>query len=219
MSVDALALAWARQERAPSGSVVSVATEISGRLRGGVPWTVREPDGLMMAMVTRPLIAPRQEALLWLAATLAAARAIRTVSGREAPVLWPDSVGVAEGDPVCSTNVGVQLGPDRIEHAVLSVRVDLALARVGDREQLLSATIDELGDAVTELETEPLALIEAFSEAYPLMNRLAKATLLPRGTARGRVTAIDANGDLVLESPTGMLERIMPSNLRNLAVA
>lgn len=220
MSVDALASAWARQEGAPSGSVVTVATEISGRRRGGVPWTVRDPNGLMMAMVARPRISPRQEALLWLAVTLAAARATAAVSDRETHVLWPDSVvGYAGGEPFCSTNIGVQLGPDRIEHAVLSVRVDLADAGVDDREQLLRGLIQELSAAIAELESEPLLLLEAFSDAYVLMDQLVKATLLPRGMARGRVAAIDPSGDLVLESTTGMLERIMPANLRSLALA
>lgn len=218
MSVDSLAAAWARQEAASAGSVVTVATEISGRRRGGVPWTVGAPDGLMMAMVTRPRIAPRQESLLWPAVTMASARAIETVAGSPQPVLWPDQVGQAGGEPVCFTNVGVQLGPDKIEHAVLSVRVDLGRVEVGadDRERLLAELIKELRAAIAQLEAEPLTVIQTFTDAYPLMDKLVTATLLPRGSARGRVAAIDHNGDLVLESTTGMLERIIPSNLRRL---
>lgn len=216
MSVDALAAAWARQEAAPAGSVVTVATEISGRRRGGVPWRVGAPNGLMMAMVTRPHIAPRQEALLWLAVTLAAAKAIETVTGKPRPVLWPDAVGEVGGEPVCFTNVGVQLGPDRIEHAVLSVRVDLTKVKVDDSERLLTALTEELEAAIAQLDADPLALMQRFSDAYELMDHLVTATLLPRGAARGRVAAIDESGDLVLESTTGMLERIMPSNLRSL---
>lgn len=216
MSIDALAAAWARQESAVHGSVVTVATEISGRIRGGIPWTIGQPDGLMMAMVTRPRLAPRQEALLWLAVTMASATAIEAVTGRPQPVLWPDSVGDPQDDPVCFTNVGVQLGPDRIEHAVLSVRVDLIRAEVDDRERLLTDLIKELEVTLAQLEADPLAVVETFSEAYELMDRLVTATLKPRGSARGRIAAIDHNGDLVLESTTGMLERIMASSLRRL---
>lgn len=216
MSVDALAAAWARKEAAPAGSVVTMATEISGRRRGGIPWKIGAPNGLMMAMVTRPRIAPRQEALLWLAATLAAAKAIETVSGQARTVLWPDLVGEVGGEPVCFTNVGVQLGPDRIEHAVLSVRVDLTTAKVDDSERLLTELIKELETAMAALEADPLTILQTFSDVYELMDRMVTATLLPRGAARGRVAAIDESGDLVLESTTGMLERIMPSNLRSL---
>ncbi|MGH1491446.1 MAG: hypothetical protein ACRBK7_18950 [Acidimicrobiales bacterium] len=216
MSVDALAAAWARQEAAPAGSVVTAGAEISGRRRGGVPWKTAAPNGLMMAMVTRPRIKPRQESLLWLVATLASAKAVETVTGRSRSVLWPDMVGEVDGESVCFTNVGVQLGPDRIEHAVLSVRVDLVKAEVDDGERLLTELIEELETAVAKLEADPLTILQTFSDAYGLMDCLVTATLLPRGSARGRVAAIDESGDLVLESTTGMLERIMPSNLRSL---
>jgi len=219
MSVDALASAWARQEGASAGSVVTVATEISGRCRGGVPWQVRDPDGLMMAMVARPRIPPRQEGLLWLAVTLAAAGAIEAVTGRQGHVLWPDSVSIDGDEQICFTNVGVQLGPDRIEHAVLSVRVHLALAGIDDRERLLGALTEALGAVLLQLETDPDALIDAFCRGYELMDRLVKVTLLPRGSARGRVAAIDLDGDLVLESTTGMLERISAASLRYLELA
>lgn len=228
MSVDSLAAAWARQEAAPAGSVVTVGTEISGRRRGGVPWKVAAPEGLMMAMVTRPSIASRQESLLWLAVTLASAKAIETVSARRLPVLWPDTVGEPGDEPACCTNVGVQFGPDRIEHAVLSVRVDLTRlgpahldtgrAAVVDGELLLAQLIDELDTAVARLETEPQSVLQEFGELYELMDRVVSAKLLPRGSARGRVAAIDPNGDLVLESPTGMLERIMAANLHSLTL-
>ncbi len=216
MSVDALAAGWARQEAAPAGSVVTVATEISGRRRGGTPWKVGAPNGLMMAMVTRPRLAPRQEALLWLVVTLASAKAIETVTGQPRSVLWPDMVGESGREPVCFTNVGVQLGPDRIEHAVLSVRVDLTQAGVDDGERLLAELIEELEAAMAQLDVDALALLQTFSDAYELMDCLVTATLLPRGSARGRVAAIDESGDLVLESTTGMLERVMPSSLRSL---
>jgi biotin-(acetyl-CoA carboxylase) ligase len=219
MSVDALAAAWARQEAAPHGSVVTVATEIAGRRRGGIPWTIGKPDGLMMAMVTRPRIEPRQEALLWLAVTLAAAEAIEAVSGRLHRVLWPDSVSNIEADPVCYTNVGVQLDPSRIEHAVLSVRADLNRAGIDDRERLLTELIAALEVTMAQLEADPLVVMETFSESYALIDRPVTATLLPRGSARGRIAAIDHNGDLVLESTTGMLERIMASKLRHVEPA
>lgn len=215
-SVEALAAAWARQEGAPAGSVVTVGTEISGRRRGGVPWTLRSPDGLMMAMVARPRIAPRQESLLWLAVTLAASRAIETVSGQHQPVLWPDLVGEPGTDPVSCTNVGVQFGPDRVEHAVLSIRADLAKVGAPDAERLLVELIDELDAALAQLDADPSTVLQEFNEVYELMGCVVSATLLPRGSARGRVAAIDQSGDLVLETATGMLERIIPVNLRTL---
>ena len=95
MSVEALASAWARTEGAPAGSVVVAETEVSGRLRGGVPWTLGGVDALSMAIVVRPNIAPMKEALLWTAATLAAAEALTTATGTEHGVVWPDRIAAS----------------------------------------------------------------------------------------------------------------------------
>ena len=86
----------------------------------------------------------------------------------------------------------------------------------GSGIQARDALIEELEAAMAQLDVDALALLQTFSDAYELMDCLVTATLLPRGSARGRVAAIDESGDLVLESTTGMLERVMPSSLRSL---
>jgi len=102
---------------------------------------------------------------------------------------------------------------------VLSVRVDLNRAGIDDRERILTELIASLEVTMAQLEADPLVVMETFSESYALIDRPVTATLLPRGSARGRIAAIDHNGDLVLESTTGMLERIMASKLRHVEPA
>ena len=221
MSLEALAGAWARTEEAPAGSCVVLDQEISGRLRGGVPW--KRPAGLMMAVVQRPQISPLQEPMLWLAATLGAARAIASVTGVPAAVTWPDTVLLPHTDSdadlvVCSTNIAVQLGPGRVEHAVFAVRVSLDGPDLDD-ERLLAELHRELGATTKVLDTDPTALIDEFAGLNPMMDQLVKASLMPRGEARGKMVAIDQEGMLVLESATGMLERVAPASLRKIELA
>ena len=221
MSLEALAGAWARTEDAPAGSCVVLDTEIAGRLRGGVPW--KHGGGLMMAVIQRPQISPLQEPLLWLAATLGAARAISSVLGTSTAVAWPSTVLLPSGEDgafrvVCSTNVVVQLGPGRVEHAVFAVRVALEVADL-DGERLLVELRKELISTAQLLDTDPLALIDEFASMNPMMDQLVKASLLPRGEARGKMVAIDKEGMLMLESATGMLERIAPASLRTVELA
>lgn len=216
MSVEALASAWARQEDAPHGSVVVVANEVSGRLRGGTPWRAAEPEALMMAMVVRPQITPLQEALLWLAVSIAAAEAANEVSTADHALIWPDTlVRIDDGIRCGSMNVTAQLGPGCVDHAVLSVRALLEEIAV-EKETFLAALTSQLLRAITELETQPLVLVDSFTDRCSVVDQLVKATLLPRGEARGRVVAIDPEGFLVLETTTGMLERIAPATLRSL---
>ncbi len=222
MSVEALASAWARTENAPDGSIVVADTEISGRLRGGTPWRTGGDDALLMAMVIRPTIDPLQEALLWLVASLGAADALVQVTGAQHTVRWPDTIHRIGGDVAQSVvNVTTQLGPGRVEHSVLAVRshldgLDFGPGRDAIKEPLLLALEEQLQGATRLIERDPLVLLETFNDRCSAMNRRAVVTLLPRGEARGRVTAVDNDGFLVLESPTGMLERIAPASLRSL---
>ena len=209
MSVEALASAWARTENARDGAVVVANSEISGRLRGGTPWQAGGDDALIMAMVVRPTLDPLQEALLWLVASLGAADALADVTGDDHPIIWPDSVGPA------AVNVTVQLGPGRIEHAVLAVRTHLDGLDI-TKDQLLSSLTEHLLAATRMIESDALGLLETFNDRCSVMNERARISLLPRGEARGRVTAVDTDGFLVLESTTGMLERIAPASLRSL---
>ncbi len=230
MSVEALASAWVRQEQAPHGAVVVLDNEVSGRLRGGEPWTVGGDDGLMLAMVARPDLDPMKEALLWLPASMAAADSLTTATGREQGVLWPDRVVDREtGAPWCSINVVVQLGPGRVDHAVFSMRLDLRAGsetggggtRPGDgvdREVVIERYVSSARTHLLALQDDPAGLLSEYTDRCQQMDRRVRVELLPRGEARGRVAAIDADGFLVLESPTGMLERVAPASLRSIEV-
>ena len=222
MSVEALASSWARGEQAPDGAVVVVDNEISGRLRGGEPWTVGGADGLMFAMVSRPDIDPLQEALLWLPASMAAADALVAVTGTDHAVLWPDRV-ISGHDETrrCAVNVAVQLGPGRVTHAIFAVRLDLR--DVSERE-LAPITLDAFVPTYVEsarryvdlLSSDPDELLTRYAGRSAQMGERVRVKLAPRGESRGRVTGVDRDGFLVLESPTGMVERIAPASLQSI---
>lgn len=178
----------------------------------------------MMAVVVRPAVSPMQEALLWLVASLAAADALVEATGSGHMVIWPDRVigkGAADqaaAAPRCATNVVVQLGPGRIDHAVLAIRVELHDLAV-TKDHLTQELRRCVADTIRLLESDRLALVEAFTDRCSIMGQRVRVELMPRGEARGRATAVDPDGFLVLESPTGMLERIAPATLRSLSVA
>ncbi len=224
MSVEALASSWARGEQAPDGAVVVLDNEISGRLRGGEPWTVGGTDGLMFAMVSRPDINPLQESLLWLPASLAAADALVAVTETDHAVLWPDRViNRQEEARRCAVNVSVQLGPGRVEHAIFAVRLDLrrlpeeALDQGALQQPAFVSTYVESARRYVELlSSDPDELLAEYAGRCAQMSERVRVKLLPRGEARGRVAGIDRDGFLVLESPTGMLERIAPASLHSI---
>lgn len=218
MSVEALASAWARTGNAPDGGLVVAESEISGRLRGGTPWREAGDDALMMAMVIRPSIEPLQEALLWLVASIGVADALAELTGTDHELIWPDRVTSAATSVRSVVNVTTQLGPGRIEHAVLAVRTHLD-GLDATKDELLALFGTHLSLATRLVERDSLALLDAFNDRCSVINERVIVSLLPRGEARGRATAVDIDGFLVLESPTGMLERIAPASLRAIEFA
>lgn len=224
MSVEALASSWARQEQAPDGAVVVLDNEVSGRLRGGERWTLGGDDGFMMAMVSRPDIDPLQEALLWLPASLAAADCLAAFTGTDHVVLWPDRVVSQDQEGRrCAVNVVVQLGPGRVEHAVFATRFDLRHLSNPEREQLdvdafASRYVAAAQGYVVLLSNDTETLLAEYADRCAQMSERVRVELLPRGEARGNVAAVDRDGFLVLESPTGMLERVAPASLRSIEI-
>lgn len=217
VSVEALASAWARRDAVPGGSVVVVDSEIAARRRLGEPWSAATGDALALAMVLRPDIAPSLEGLLWLVGTLAAAESGAACSDLHMAICWPDTLEVVESnDAVAFTNVVTQLGPGCIEHSVISIR--FLLSGLGltesDRTDLFHHAVLELDGAVSLLVEDPQGLIDAVTERASTIGNRVKVALLPRGEARGKATAVDPEGRLVLETPTGMLDYVSVDSLR-----
>lgn len=224
MSVEALASSWARREQAPDGAVVVLDNEVSGRLRGGEPWHLGGVDAYMMAMVARPDLDPLQEALLWLPASLAAAETLTAVTGADHVVHWPDRVVDQSTEARrCAVNVLVQLGPGRIEHAIFAIRIDLRGCTGAERqgieaESFISTYVASARRYLELLRSDPSALLAKYADGSAQMGQRVRVEMLPRGEARGRVAAIDSDGFLVLESSTGMIERIAPASLRSIEI-
>lgn len=219
LSVEALASAWARRDNVPGGSVVIVDSEIAGRRRLGEPWSGDSGGSLAFGMILRPDIELSHTNLLWLVGALAANESAAACSNVEVAIHWPDTVQLAYSKvPVGFVNVVSQLGPGRVEHAVVSLRFSLSgLGLSGtDGAELLDRAVLELDSASSLLADDRQHLIDAVTERTSAIGRRVKAALLPRGEARGRATAIDPQGQLVLETPTGMLENVAVDGLRDI---
>jgi BirA family biotin operon repressor/biotin-[acetyl-CoA-carboxylase] ligase len=90
-STNADALAAARRG-APHGSVYLADEQTAGRGRGDHGWISAAGEGLYVSVLLRPQIPAARLPLLPLAAGLAAAEAIRAVSGLAADLRWPNDL-------------------------------------------------------------------------------------------------------------------------------
>ena len=205
ISVEQLAAAWARQDDAPAGATVVVDYEISGRMRLGIPWQVRPVDALSCATVLRPSVLPEAEAVLWVVALVAAARATGARPG------WPDLLFSDDGRQIGAVTLEVHLGPGTIVSAVVSLRVDVvSLGTALDRNHMVEAFTTHALRCSALAEDQRAELLNEYAEVSALAGKRVRAKLLPKGETRGVAVTVDPLGMLVLESPTGMLERLSP---------
>lgn len=206
ISVEQLAIAWARTEAAPHGSAVMVDYEIGGRRRLGIPWKVPPIQSLACAVVIRPSVAPEDEAVLWAVGLVAAARASGVRPG------WPDLLYDADGNEAGVVGLDVQLGPGVIHGAVISLRLDLNQLGIDldARRDIAENFVVEVLRATSMVEDMRADLLTECAVLSAVIGKRVRATLLPNGHTRGTATAIDPAGSLVLKSPTGMLERLSP---------
>ena len=213
ISVEQLAVAWARREGAAAGSTIVVGHEISGRMRLGIPWQPTPGTALACATVLRPALLPDVEDVLWVVALVAAAQATGARPG------WPDLLFNEDGRQIGAVNLDVQLGPGRIESAVVSLRVDVpglvasADGRVQPRESIVEAFVEHALRTSSLAEHGVSAILDEYAVCSALIGQIVRARLLPKGDTRGRAVAVDPQGRLVLESPSGMLERLMPATV------
>ncbi len=190
VTVEAVALEWLRKRAAPDGAVVVADQEISPRTRRGTPWTA--PGALRAAVIVRPELPADAADLLWAHALLAAA----AESGSAAP-WWPERL-VARDAEVGTVRVASQLGPGRVESAVVTFRLQVAPGR--DRTDLLAAVLARLDTLLTE---PPERVAAAYRAADPLAGAAVRVDLLPRGTARGTAGGIDARGAYAVSGASG----------------
>ena len=77
---------------APHGSVYFADEQLAGRGRGRHAWQSAAGDGLYVSVLLRPPVPAARLPLLPLAAGLAAADAIRAVSGLNVDLRWPNDL-------------------------------------------------------------------------------------------------------------------------------
>lgn len=209
VSVTALALAEARQNDAPEGTLIVAEHELTPRGRRAEGWTSVAGASLAAALVLRPALPPQGEGLLWLLASVAAAEGVAAASGLDVRTAWPDGLVVGSAR-VGMVDMDAQLGPGRIDSAVLTLRVQVGAAAGDDslaalgadttRERVLESVLDRLA---ARYDDSVSALLAAYTDRCATLGTTVRAEMMPRGDITGVATGVDEGGNLVVETPAG----------------
>ena len=222
-STNADALAAARLG-APHGSVYFADEQTAGRGRGDHTWLSAAGDGLYVSILLRPQLPASRLALLPLAAGLAAADAIRQVSGLEVDLRWPNDLLIgpkktggilveakseSKGLPHAVVGIGVNVHQREFPPnlATPATSLDLASGRRLSRQTLLLALLKFV-------ERETCALADS-AAAKVVLKRVEDASTWIRGrkvevhgpqACRGTTAGLDENGFLQIETASGLVK-------------
>jgi BirA family biotin operon repressor/biotin-[acetyl-CoA-carboxylase] ligase len=221
-STNADALAAARLG-APHGSVYFADEQTTGRGRSDHGWHSVAGEGLYVSVLLRPQISAARLPLLPLAAGLAAAEAIRAVSGLTADLRWPNDLLVG---PRKAGGILVEARNDseRLLHVVVGIGInvhqryfpsdlatpatslDLESRRTNSRQALLVALLKSL-------QREACALSDP-AVATTIPSRVEQASTWVRGrnvevhgpqACTGVTAGLDENGFLRVKTANGFV--------------
>ncbi len=208
---------------APHGSVWLADAQSAGRGRGGHAWHSTAGEGIYVSVLLRLKIPADRLLLLPLAAGLAAADAIRVITGLSIDLRWPNDLLVgsykaggilveahSESDAGSYAVVGIGINVRQREFAsglaTPATSLDLAVGRTVSRQPLLVALLQSL-------EREAHALL-AQGTAMKIPSRVEAASTWVRGrrvevhgpqACTGITVGLDEHGFLCVETDAGLV--------------
>ncbi|QNM06893.1 biotin--[acetyl-CoA-carboxylase] ligase [Qiania dongpingensis] len=202
---------------ASHGTLVVAENQEAGKGRRGRSWSSPEKSGIWMTLIMKPEFPPSQASMLTLVAAMAVAEGVRSVTGLEAGIKWPNDI-VVNGKKICGILTEMSAEPDYINHVVVGIGINANMEEFPPdiREKATSLSL-ELGEKVSRaaviaevwnafelyydkfLENADLSSLREKYEAH-LLNRGKEVCVLdPKGEWRGVARGIDRNGRLLIE--------------------
>jgi BirA family biotin operon repressor/biotin-[acetyl-CoA-carboxylase] ligase len=227
-STQAVAFALAA-EGAVDGTVVVADSQAAGRGRRGRAWVDEPGASLLTSMILRPQLEPSRLPGLSLAAGVAVAEALTRAAGLTPRLKWPNDVlvggrklggillesrltaGGAEGSATAVLGIGLNL-TQRLFPAEIAERatsVWLATGRPVDRDVLLSALIDAVGEWRRRLERRGFAPVR---ERWRALSDTLGRTVTVDGVS-GVAVDIDVDGALVVNDTDGRRHRVVAGDV------
>jgi BirA family biotin operon repressor/biotin-[acetyl-CoA-carboxylase] ligase len=219
-NTDALAAA---RSGAPHGSVFFADEQRAGRGRGDHKWHSAAGEGLYVSVLLRPQIPAMRLPLLPLAAGLAAAEAVRSVTGITVDLRWPNDIllgpskaggilveGKTSGGAVDFAVVGIGINVHQRnfdpELSTPATSLDLAVGRSVSRQALLVSLLKSLErEAAGLVDPAAVATIPARVEQASSWIRGRRVEVHGPRACVGVTAGLDENGFLLVGTADGLV--------------
>ncbi len=225
----------AARSGAPHGSVYFADEQLAGRGRGGHEWQSAAGAGLYVSVLLRPAISAARLPLLPLAAGLAAAEAIRAVTGLTVDLRWPNDLLIGkrkaggilveskiEGEMAGFAVVGIGINVHQRSFdsglSTPATSLDLEGARRVSRQPLLVCLLKSLEREAAELaDPAALATVPARVEAASTWIRGRRVEVHGPQACTGVTAGLDERGFLLVRTGDGLVT-VQTGGIRNAAI-
>lgn len=213
----------------PSGAVCICEMQSAGRGRLDRSWSSPEGRGVWMSVLIRPKLTPERMPLVTFCAALAMAEAVRSLTGLDARIKWPNDL-VLDGRKVCGvlleagfdasgamfvivgTGLNVRRGAYPPELADRAVSLE-ELCDPPSRSALIAAYLNALEAAVEAVEQGGLDGIAARYRGLSCTLGSAVQVLSPTETFTGTAVDIDEGGALLVRTEDGENRRVLAGDV------
>ena len=204
------------------GAVVLAEEQTGGRGRFGRKWFSPPGRGIWMSVLMRPELALQNTPQLTLLTGVAVCRAIRSYTGADAGIKWPNDL-LIDGRKVCGILLESTVEDHELRYCIAGIGVDVNfdpkdypedLSSIAtslkmetgqniDRTKLAAAILSELERLYFLYQKEGFGVISSLWEALSVsMNRGIKVAN-PQGIIEGTAVGLDPSGALILEKNNG----------------
>jgi BirA family biotin operon repressor/biotin-[acetyl-CoA-carboxylase] ligase len=217
------------EEGAPEGTLVIADEQTAGRGRLQRAWWAPAGSSLLITLVLRPELAPRQVQRLTMVCSLAVCDAIAQVCHLEAQIKWPNDVLIA-GKKVCGILTELGLLGVQLQYALVGIGINVNVDLSSAPPMMVPATslIMETGRPVPRTDLL-VALLSSIERRYELLRdghsfhhewarRLATIGQEVVATSNeerwsGLAVSVDQDGALLIRLENGAVQRVLAADV------
>lgn len=200
------------EQGAPEGTLVLAEKQTQGRGRLGRTWLSEAGAGIYASVLLRPLLKPRDAAVLTLVTAVAASEAIEQVCGLTADIKWPNDL-LLSGRKCCGILSEMQVERDDTRYVIVGIGINVNHA----------VFPEELGQRATSLRIEGkqsysrvdvlCEFLQRFELLYDDLRRGSRAAVLQRWVDRssfafGKQVTVDLGSAKKVEGQTSGLTEL-----------
>lgn len=205
------------EQGAPEGTVVIAEEQTAGRGRFNRTWVSPRGQNLSFSVLLRPT--PAQLPSMNMAATLAVARAVASVTGRETAVKWPNDVRI-DGRKISGILIETAIEAGEVKYAIVGIGVNVNMdpSRFPEIASIATSVFSETGNKADRTEVLRLVL-KNFDDLYrtvkgggsltqewaailETLGRMVQVRWLDQ-VVEGKAESIDEQGNLIIKRPDG----------------